>query len=103
MNTFVNVVFPHHLSVSSLVILKRCGMRSRFTVNLKVGQNNMGRFMEFIKELCLPLLLVILNFFKKFSSNNFLLFMDEELFSQAIELTASFLHGVHIGVGTVMS
>jgi hypothetical protein len=95
------VAFPCHLSVSSLAILKRCGILRPFTVSMKLGQNNMAKFMEFIKELFLPLLLAILIFFKKSSSNNFSLFMDEGTFSQVVQFLTSFLHRVHDGVGIV--
>jgi hypothetical protein len=100
-DTSVDAVFPRHLFVSSLAILKRCGMLRPFTVSLKAGRNNMARFMEFIKELFPPLLLAILIFFKKCSSNNFSLFMDEGMFSQVTEFVTSFLHRVHNGVGIV--
>jgi hypothetical protein len=62
----------------------------------------MARYMEYTKELLLPLLLAILIFFKKFSLNNFPLSLGEGKFSLGLVFIMYFPHRVHHGVGIVM-
>src|SRR5579862_6368071 len=101
-NTLNDVVFLLHLSIFCLVILQLCGILHSFIVNSKAGQSNMARYMEFIKELILLLLLAILIFCKKFSLNNFPFSLDEDKYSRASVFIMYLPHRVHHGVGIVM-